>query len=80
MKQKVIKIVALIVGVPTESLNEESSPDTVAYWDSIKHMNLIQAVEEEFKVSFSDEEIMNIYNIKSILDLIKAKGVDNKAV
>jgi acyl carrier protein len=34
--------------------------DTVEAWDSIKHMNLVLAIEEEFGVSIPDEDAGNI--------------------
>jgi len=34
--------------------------DTVEAWDSIKHMNLVLAIEEEFGISIPDEDAANI--------------------
>jgi acyl carrier protein len=41
-------------------------------------MNLILSLEEEFSVSFSDEEIMKISSIKDIIRLLKEKGVPDE--
>lgn len=67
MKYRVFKIVSTIMGVPAEQLTEESSPDTIEKWDSLKHMNLILALEEEFNVQFTDEQIIDMRNIKLII-------------
>lgn len=72
MYEKVINIVSQIIGVAAENLNEESSPENVSYWDSLKHMNLILSLEEEFQVTFSDEEIMEMKNVKSIIETLKS--------
>ena len=58
-----------------EQLNEDSSPDTVENWDSLKHMNLILALEEEFNITFSDEEIVEMLSVKIIVKTLKEKGV-----
>ncbi len=71
MIDEVLKVISSIIGVPVEKLNENSSPETVEYWDSFKHMNLILALEEEFKVTFSDKEITEMRNVKSILETLK---------
>jgi acyl carrier protein len=45
--------------------------DNVPSWDSLKHMNLVLALEEEFKVSIPDEDAANITSyalIKLVLD------------
>ena len=57
--------------IPVEKINEDSSPDTIAEWDSLKHMNLILALEEEFGVQFGDEEIVEMLSIELILNTLK---------
>ena len=37
-------------------LTEDSSSDTLPQWDSLRHMNLVLALEDEFGVSIPDEE------------------------
>ncbi len=80
MYGKVLNVVSHIIGVPVETLSEKSSQETVAYWDSLKHMNLILSLEEEFSVSLSDEEIMKISSIKDIIKLLKEKGVPDEKI
>ena len=38
-------------------------------WDSLKHLNLILALEDEFEISIPNEEVGNIVNFK-IIELI----------
>ena len=80
MYGKVLNVVGHIIGVPVETLSEKSSQETVAYWDSLKHMSLILSLEEEFSVSLSDEEIMKISSIKDIIKLLKEKGVPDEKI
>ena len=45
--------------------------DTIENWDSLRHLNLILALEEEFEVSFDEEETINIVSyllIKTVLE------------
>ena len=74
MLNRVLKIVSQVMEVPLEQLNEESSPDTVKNWDSLKHMNLILALEEEFDVTFSDEEIVELLSVEIMFETLKEKG------
>ena len=75
MKDRVLKIVSQVMDVPLQELNEDSSPDSVENWDSLKHMNLILAMEEEFNISFSDEEIVEMLSVEIIFKTLKAKGL-----
>lgn len=53
-------VMAAVLGVPSGSISEATSMDTVKAWDSIKHMNLVLALEEEFGISIPDEDAANI--------------------
>lgn len=77
MRERVLKIVSQIMRVPEESLNDDSSPDNTENWDSLNHMNLILALEQEFKVQFSDEQIFELLNVKLILLALKELDVIN---
>ena len=73
MNNRVFKVVSQIMGVPTGQLNGDSSPDTIARWDSLQHMNLVLALEQEFKVSFTDQEIIEMMNVQLICETLKGK-------
>jgi len=76
MKDKVFKILSQIMEVPVDHLNEDSSPDTVEKWDSLKHMNLILALEEEFEIQFKDEEIVEMLSVGLIVLTLNEKTKD----
>ena len=71
MLNRILKITSQVMEVPLEQLNKESSPDTVKNWDSLKHMNLILALEEEFNITFSDEEIVELLSVEIIVEVLK---------
>ena len=75
MKDRILKIVSQVMNVPVEHLNEDSSPDTVENWDSLKHMNLVLALEEELNITFSDEEIIELLSVGIIIETLKEKGL-----
>ncbi len=52
--------------VPFESIADDASSDNIENWDSLRHLNLILALEEEFGVSIADEEVGNLVNYKLI--------------
>jgi len=41
----------------------------------LKHMNLIVALEEEFGVTFSEDEIVEMLNYKLIKETLKGKNI-----
>lgn len=71
------KVMGAVLSVPAASITPESSKDNVENWDSLKHMNLILALEEEFKVMIPDEEAANLTSyplIKLVIQELIEKG------
>lgn len=52
--------------VNINDLNENSSNKNVENWDSLRHMNLIVSLEEEFDVELNDEDIVGMDSFKDI--------------
>ena len=68
-------IMATMLSVDASSINEDSSMDSVPSWDSLRHMNLVLALEEEFKVTIPDEDAGNITSYKLIKLVLNDLGV-----
>jgi len=73
IRERVFKIISQLMNVPLEEVNEDSSPENLERWDSLHHMNLILALEEEFKIRFTDEEIVQMENASIILEALQNK-------
>jgi len=57
---------SVVFDISPDQINEDSSIDNIENWDSLKHLNLILALEEEFGISIPDEEVGNLVNFKLI--------------
>lgn len=68
---------ATLLAVDVSIIDEAASMDTIPTWDSLRHMNLVLALEEEFKVTIPDEDAGNITSYKLIKlvleELLQAK-------
>lgn len=73
LEEKVKNIMSAVFEIPVEQIKDNSSADTIESWDSLKHMNLIVALEEEFKIEFTDDEIIEMMNYLLILEVLKNK-------
>ena len=70
MEERIKNVMSAVFEIPVNQIKENSSPDTIESWDSLKHMNFVVALEEEFEIEFIDDEInemMNFALIKSVL-------------
>ncbi len=77
MKNKIKILMASVLEVSVEDINDDSSPDSIENWDSLRHMNLITVLEEEFDIRLSDEQITEMMNLNLIIYTVK-EALDKK--
>ncbi|MDX1979554.1 MAG: acyl carrier protein [Bryobacteraceae bacterium] len=70
---KVQDLVAQVFGIPVEKVLPESTPETIDTWDSLQHLNLVLAIEQEFHVQFTPEEIEQLQSVELISMLVEEK-------
>jgi acyl carrier protein len=75
MHERVRRILADVFQLPLESILPESSPDTVEVWDSLRHLDLVLALEQEFTIQFTPEEIEQLLSVDLIGALVEEKLV-----
>ena len=73
IEPRVRNILADLLSVPQEEITAESSPETLASWDSIQHLNFVLSVEQEFGVAFRPEEIESINSVRGMIDTLENK-------
>ena len=71
--KKLKKIFKNIFSKSDFNFSRELSAHDVEEWDSLTHVNLIVAIEKEFKISFSLDELENQNNVGDTIDSILKK-------
>jgi len=66
LNEKLKNIVGDVLGADANTINDYSSPDNIEAWDSLKQMNIVLAIENEFRIQFSDEQVVNMLSYKLI--------------
>ena len=69
MQNKIAKIAAELFRMNLEAVRLDLTPDDVAAWDSLNHLKLITAVESEFSIRLTMNQIREI---ESLSDLAQA--------
>lgn len=75
MENRIKEIMSVVFETDLSMIDDCSSIETIENWDSLKHMILIAVLEEEFKITFADDEILDMLNYKLILKTIKEKQI-----
>ena len=71
MEDKVLEIISSIINVSVEELKNKIDVENL--WDSFSRVEIIIALEEEFDISFSQEEIAEIKTIAQVYSVIRNK-------
>lgn len=72
---KLKKILAKVLGVNENEINDDSSPDNIESWDSFNGLMLVSELENEFKISFTMDEVINVKNVEDIKKALEKHGV-----
>ena len=68
------QIISLVLDCPTLVITDQTKQKDVANWDSFRHISLVMAIEENYRVSLSTEEIQAITSVGDIRKLLLTKG------
>lgn len=55
------------------TIERHTTANDVDGWDSLSHVNLIVAVENAFKIRFSQKELLTFKNVGDLLSSIESK-------
>ena len=51
-------------------VNDDTTSDDIEDWDSLEHINLIAAVEQEFGIKFNMGQVVTMKNVGEMVDII----------
>ncbi len=52
------------------NISDKTTADDIDDWDSLEHINLLVAVEQEFNIKFNMNEVGNMKNVGDMVDII----------
>lgn len=73
---RLYQVIGNILKVDPTTLSETSNAENTQNWDSLRHIEVIFAVEAAFHVRFEMSEITSLRNLGDIRTLLLNRGVD----
>jgi acyl carrier protein len=68
---RLVAVFSEVMRVPANRIHADLVPEQVPQWDSVRHMALILAIEEEFDIQFDVDDIMEFVSLASILKVVE---------
>ena len=70
VNERIKDTMAAVFNMPVKKISNASSRDNIKNWDSLKHLQLIMALEEEFNVTIEEEHAVEMLNYSLIQNII----------
>lgn len=68
--EKINQILADTFKIPVEKTIEDATMDDISTWDSLTHMGLIVAIEDEFGIEISGDDIAEMITFDAIRSIV----------
>ena len=62
---------ARVLKVPPESISDSASQTDLGNWDSVRHMNVVLALENDFDIEFGDDELPKLTSLPQLVDAVE---------
>jgi acyl carrier protein len=73
LNEKLVEIVAEMFDLDPAAVDDVLTPEDVELWDSMNHLRLVSAVEEEFQIKLSMQEIESIHSLAVLRALVEQR-------
>lgn len=75
MEQKLKNIFVEALNIPVEQINDSLEYNTIPEWDSIAHMTLIAAIDQEFDIMIETEDVIDMSSFGKAKEILMKYGV-----
>ena len=69
------QLLAELLQIPVTKVMADLAMKDLDVWDSLKHMEVIAALEQQFELQFSFDEIVSMRSVGDIKRVLSNKGV-----
>jgi len=75
MNKRLVTILAEVFRMKESDIHSSLKKDDVGNWDSLKQMDLVLSLEQEYGISLEIPDILRMVSVKGIEDVLEGKGV-----
>jgi acyl carrier protein len=76
MDRQVETLLAEVLHIPVATITDDLAMNEADVWDSLKHMELIVSLEEQFGIQFSFDDIVAMKSVGEIKRVLREKATN----
>ena len=73
IESRIRTVMGKVLQISPQDISPDVSRENLAAWDSLKHMNLMLALEDEFGIEFSDQEMVGLNTLQLLVSALRTK-------
>lgn len=73
VRQRCLEVFANVFEIDPLVITDETSPENLPAWDSLAHVQLIQALEQAFSVAIPPDDGIDFETFKMVCDWLERK-------
>jgi acyl carrier protein len=77
VQEKIKNLMATLFAVSPSQIDDRASQESLEKWDSLGHLNFVMALEEEFCIQLSDEQVIELLNypmaVQTVFELLEKR-------
>lgn len=66
LAERIRNVMGAVFGVDSATIGDDATPGNIEQWDSLRHMNLVLALEDDFNVRFPDDQVEQLISFRLI--------------
>ena len=76
MKTSLLQIFADALAITPELVSDELTYQGIPQWDSVAHMTLIAAIEDEYEIMLDTDDIIDMSSVAKARQILAKYGVE----
>ncbi len=68
--ERIKRILSIVFDVSVDDVSEYTTSKTLANWDSLNHMKLVVALEDEFNIQLTEQDALDLQSFKLIKNIL----------
>jgi acyl carrier protein len=68
---KVIEVFAKVLGIPSENVTDDLRYASIPQWDSIAHMAVVSALEEQFGIMIDMDDVIDMNTVDKAREIVR---------
>ena len=73
--ENLAKLLSEVLRIPAAEIEDKTSMEELDSWDSLRHMEIIQTIEQSYEIELTADEIVQMTNVGGIKEVLISKNL-----